>query len=79
MFLGEVAGKRVVVQGLWIGGWCWGEDLPRRDDKDGRKAMEDGLGEGTRAPRGSGGHEEARREVLERTRGGWGTVMPRTR
>jgi serine/threonine-protein phosphatase 2A activator len=28
MFLGEVAGKRVVVQGLWIGGWCWGPEMP---------------------------------------------------
>ncbi|GFZ51999.1 PPIase PTPA-1 [Saitozyma sp. JCM 24511] len=24
MFIGEVVGKRVVVQGLWVGGWCWG-------------------------------------------------------
>lgn len=29
MFLGEVVGKRVVVQGVWIGGWCWGPDLPK--------------------------------------------------
>lgn len=28
MFMGEVVGKRVVVQGLWIGGWCWGDDMP---------------------------------------------------
>jgi hypothetical protein len=28
MFVGEVIGKRVVIQGLWIGGWCWGEDSP---------------------------------------------------
>ena len=26
--MGEVAGKRVVVQGVWIGGWCWGADMP---------------------------------------------------
>jgi serine/threonine-protein phosphatase 2A activator len=31
MFLGEVAGKRVVVQGLWIGGWCWDELQSDRD------------------------------------------------
>jgi serine/threonine-protein phosphatase 2A activator len=29
MFLGEVVGKRVVVQGVWIGGWCWGPNLPK--------------------------------------------------
>jgi serine/threonine-protein phosphatase 2A activator len=29
MFLGEVVGKRVVVQGVWIGGWSWGPDLPK--------------------------------------------------
>jgi serine/threonine-protein phosphatase 2A activator len=28
MFIGEVVEKRVVVQGLWIGGWCWGPGLP---------------------------------------------------
>ncbi|WVF65934.1 hypothetical protein IAT40_000672 [Kwoniella sp. CBS 6097] len=28
MFLGEVVGKRVVVQGLFVGGWTWGEGLP---------------------------------------------------
>ncbi|WRT63817.1 uncharacterized protein IL334_000742 [Kwoniella shivajii] len=28
MFLGEVTGKRVVVQGLWVGGWNWGENVP---------------------------------------------------
>ena len=32
MFLGEVVGKRVVVQGLWLGGWCWGETPPRNYD-----------------------------------------------
>ncbi|BEJ12469.1 hypothetical protein CspHIS471_0209290 [Cutaneotrichosporon sp. HIS471] len=37
MFQAEVLGKRVVVQGLWVGGWCWGEQIPRpevsRDDE----------------------------------------------
>lgn len=28
MFMGEVVGKKVVVQGLWVGGWCWGPDAP---------------------------------------------------
>lgn len=28
MFIGEVLGKRVVVQGLWVGGWTWSNDLP---------------------------------------------------
>ena len=29
MFMGEVVGKRVVVQSLWIGGWCGGNELAR--------------------------------------------------
>lgn len=41
MFLAEVVGKRVVVQGLWIGGWCWGEVPPGNYDaivgKEGRR------------------------------------------
>ncbi|WVQ93565.1 hypothetical protein IAU59_000640 [Kwoniella sp. CBS 9459] len=28
MFLGEVVGKRVVVQGLFVGGWLWGAEIP---------------------------------------------------
>lgn len=36
MFMGEVLGKRVVVQGLWVGGWCWGNDLPPVDVRDKR-------------------------------------------
>ncbi|WVO16762.1 serine/threonine-protein phosphatase 2A activator 1 [Cryptococcus depauperatus] len=40
MFLGEVVGKRVVVQGIWIGGWCWGADVPDVDGKhEGGKVM----------------------------------------
>ena len=27
MFMGEIVGKRVVVQGLWIGGLCGGDEL----------------------------------------------------
>lgn len=34
MFQAEVLGKRVVVQGLWIGGWCWGEHMPKPEDGD---------------------------------------------
>lgn len=33
MFLGEVAGKRVVVQGIWVGGWCWGNDVPHMEER----------------------------------------------
>jgi serine/threonine-protein phosphatase 2A activator len=40
MFLGEVVGKRVVVQGLWIGGWCWG-DTPPEGEESRRKVVEE--------------------------------------
>ncbi|ORY25088.1 protein phosphatase type 2A regulator [Naematelia encephala] len=53
MFLGEVAGKRVVVQGLWIGGWCWGENMPVVKERPGGAAesgMRTGTGEATKAP-----------------------------
>ncbi|WWD08946.1 hypothetical protein V865_007061 [Kwoniella europaea PYCC6329] len=34
MFMAEVVGKKVVVQGLWIGGWLWGDDLPESTQRD---------------------------------------------
>jgi serine/threonine-protein phosphatase 2A activator len=42
MFIGEVVGKRVVVQGLWIGGWCWGPDLPKVQARSGPSGGEAG-------------------------------------
>lgn len=51
MFLGEVVGKRVVVQGLWVGGWCWGPDLPKPSRKDSQaQAPSDGGLNSTKAP-----------------------------
>ncbi|ADV24998.1 serine/threonine-protein phosphatase 2A activator 1 [Cryptococcus gattii E566] len=49
MFLGEVAGKRVVVQGIWVGGWCWGNDVPHMEERaDERKCK--GTDVGAKAP-----------------------------
>lgn len=42
MFMGEVAGKRVVVQGLWVGGWTWGPDVPHGGRREAGHAMEAG-------------------------------------
>lgn len=64
MFLGEVVGKRVVVQGLWIGEWCCGEDMPNV----GKQGGEEARGASTTTPWVSDG----RSEVLTRTRGEWG-------
>ncbi|WWD22529.1 serine/threonine-protein phosphatase 2A activator 1 [Kwoniella shandongensis] len=55
MFLGEVVGKRVVVQGLWVGGWAWGEDVPeveeaRREDRSGSGPIGGGGEVVTKAP-----------------------------
>ncbi|WVR03592.1 hypothetical protein IAU60_000584 [Kwoniella sp. DSM 27419] len=53
MFMGEVVGKRVVVQGLWIGGWCWGEGVPeaKADQGDLRRQAGSALAmETTKAP-----------------------------
>lgn len=39
MFQAEVLGKRVVVHGLWVGGWLWGDPLPpveRQEDAPSR-------------------------------------------
>jgi serine/threonine-protein phosphatase 2A activator len=33
MFQAEVLGKRVVVQGLFIGGWCWGDHMPAAEPR----------------------------------------------
>jgi len=33
MYQAEVLGKRVVVQGLFIGGWCWGENMPKAPER----------------------------------------------
>ena len=65
MFLGEVVGKRVVVQGLWVGGWCWGENMP--DVGRGKGGAVKDTGQGTRAPWASDG----RGAVLEAARGDW--------
>ena len=77
MFLGEVAGKRVVVQGVWGGGGCGGEDMPRErgGEEDGEMPREMRMGEGTTAPWARDG----RREILERTKGGWAGVVPERR
>ena len=57
MFLGEVIGKRVVVQGLWIGGWGWGPDMPSAITQDNKRQTEYGEvrgGESTKAPWATG-------------------------
>ena len=69
MFLGEVAGKRVVVQGLWIGGWCWGDGMPKTYAKERAEDLDNAS---TKAPWVGDG----RQEVLERTKGGWVTTIP---
>jgi serine/threonine-protein phosphatase 2A activator len=51
MFLGEVVGKRVVVQGLWIGGWCWGPNVPKPTRGVNHNPMGQGSDKnGTKAP-----------------------------
>nr|XP_019014526.1 serine/threonine-protein phosphatase 2A activator 1 [Kwoniella pini CBS 10737]OCF53307.1 serine/threonine-protein phosphatase 2A activator 1 [Kwoniella pini CBS 10737] len=53
MFTGEVTGKRVVVQGLHLGGWLWGEDLPEAGRLEGTNNGSipfTSVGEGTKAP-----------------------------
>lgn len=51
LFLGEVAGKRVVVQGLWIGEWCWGEDLPSDGAEDNEHEPKKSGSAGATAPK----------------------------
>jgi serine/threonine-protein phosphatase 2A activator len=84
MFLGEVVGKKVVVQGLWIGGWLWGEDVPveKSSGSETKKGEEkQGQGEGqaaTGAPWAAFGRVDGRRGVLESTRSAWSsTTIPR--
>ncbi|WVQ76163.1 hypothetical protein IAR50_005818 [Cryptococcus sp. DSM 104548] len=54
MFIGEVVGKRVVVQGIWAGGWVWGEGVPDVSDVGGKGesgGRQQGGGDaGTKAP-----------------------------
>lgn len=88
MFLGEVVGKRVVVQGLWIGGWVWGEDVPGDREAKGKEKKEvrkesrgEGISEGlgtTGAPWAGVGRVDGRRAVMESTRSAWtSTAIPR--
>ncbi|EIW73357.1 hypothetical protein TREMEDRAFT_24529, partial [Tremella mesenterica DSM 1558] len=49
-FLNEVAGKRVVVQGLLMGGWCWGEEFPDTTREGHVNLLEEGGLGSTRAP-----------------------------
>lgn len=73
MFMGEVAGKRVVVQGIWIGGWTWGDDIPEdRARKDGSGTKADPIAV-TPAP---WAHTDSRTSVLEAARGSWGGTIP---
>jgi serine/threonine-protein phosphatase 2A activator len=84
MFMGEVAGKRVVVQGVWVGGWTWGEDVP--DEQGGKMASQERTHGGgsasqqvvTPAP-WSQGRGDSRASVLEATRGDWAGTVPRRR
>lgn len=78
MFMGEVAGKRVVVQGLWIGGWTWGEILPAdrgRPDEEKTSATAP-IQASTAAP---WAHTDARMATLGATRGAWSGTVPARR
>ncbi|KAI9635752.1 protein phosphatase type 2A regulator [Dioszegia hungarica] len=84
MFLGEVVGKKVVVQGLWIGGWLWGEDVPvdkssGGENKEGEEKRVQGEGQAaTGAPWAAVGRVDGRRGVLESTRSTWSSpTIPR--
>ncbi|KAK4685880.1 serine/threonine-protein phosphatase 2A activator, partial [Tremellales sp. Uapishka_1] len=70
MFKGEVLGKRVVVQGLWIGGWLWGTDMPPLPEREA-----DDRQVGTKVPWQYG--SSSREQVLEATRSVWSTPVPR--
>ncbi|TYJ51490.1 serine/threonine-protein phosphatase 2A activator 1 [Cryptococcus floricola] len=50
MFLGEVVGKRVVVQGVWVGGWAWGEGVPEVVGVGDGSVKKQGGDAGTKAP-----------------------------
>lgn len=49
MYQAEVLGKRVVVQGLWVGGWCWGEDMPAATEYERRSSALSRIGTATTA------------------------------
>lgn len=63
MFQAEVLGKRVVVQGLFIGGWCWGEEMPLAEARRKEEPVADG-GAATAAP--------WKVEALKRANASWG-------
>jgi len=65
MFHGEVLGKRVVVQGLWVGGWCWGNDLPDVDRSDRRVQVGRDEAIGIKAPWAVDGRQQALRMSTE--------------
>jgi serine/threonine-protein phosphatase 2A activator len=50
MFMGEVVGKRVVVQGLWVGGWVWGDDVPEAEERSEARTVRDQSAVVTKAP-----------------------------
>lgn len=82
MFMGEVAGKRVVVQGLWVGGWVWGADMPREEGRREKvESTKGGVGPGSSGPvvtAAPWARSDARERTLEATRGDWGvTALPR--
>ncbi|KAL1413219.1 Serine/threonine-protein phosphatase 2A activator 1 [Vanrija albida] len=50
MYAAEVLGKRVVVQGLWVGGWTWGAEKPDFGEGKSTKASEAPQPQTTAAP-----------------------------
>jgi len=76
MFLGEVVGKRVVVQGLWVGGWCWGDDMPETGERP-QEVGRIGGGSGVTAPWAAGRLAGSKQEVLDMANRGWTSLPPR--
>ena len=86
MFMGEVAGKRVVVQGIWAGGWVWGEDMPESTEKSEEKSngsetprsgapSRAGVQVATGAPWASG--NDRRANLLATANSTWGSLPSR--
>ncbi|TXT16050.1 hypothetical protein VHUM_00553 [Vanrija humicola] len=76
MYAAEVLGKRVVVQGLWVGGWAWGVDKPQFEAAKPKGDAGSSLPT-TAAPWATTGRSDTRADTARAANASWGAIPQR--
>ncbi|WOO76907.1 Serine/threonine-protein phosphatase 2A activator 1 [Vanrija pseudolonga] len=80
MYAAEVLGKRVVVQGLWVGGWAWGAEKPHfvGEDKKGVATVAPSTtAQTTAAPWAATARPDTRADAARAANASWGAIPQR--